>query len=45
MADNDFAMGYAMGNESGGSGSGGFWGGDGVWGFLILALLFGGRGF
>lgn len=45
MADNDFAMGYAMGNESGGGGGSGFWGGDGVWGFLILALLFGGRGF
>lgn len=50
MAENDFAMGYAMGQDSGGGGSsgggGGFWGGDGVWGFLILALLFGGgRGF
>ena len=42
MAENDFGMGYALGQDSGG---GGFWGGDGVWGFLILALLFGGRGF
>ena len=48
MAENDFGMGYAMGMDAGGgnrSGSDGFWGGDGVWGFLILALLFGGRGF
>ena len=46
MAENDFGMGYALGQDSGGgSGGGGFWGGDGVWGFLILALLFGGRGF
>ena len=48
MAENDFGMGYAMGMDAGGgnrSGGDGFWGGDGVWGFLILALLFGGRGF
>lgn len=46
MAENDFGMGYALGQDSGGgNGGGGFWGGDGVWGFLILALLFGGRGF
>lgn len=41
-------MGYAMGMDAGSgnrSGGDGFWGGDGVWGFLILALLFGGRGF
>lgn len=45
MAENDFGMGYALGQDSGGGNGGGFWGGDGVWGFLILALLFGGRGF
>lgn len=48
MAENDFGMGYAMGMDASGgnrSGGDGFWGGDGVWGFLILALLFGGRGF
>ena len=48
MAENDFGMGYAMGMDAGGgnrSGGDGFWGGDGVWGFLILALVFGGRGF
>ena len=47
MAENDFGMGYAMGMDAGvgnRSGGDGFWGGDGVWGFLILALLFGGRG-
>lgn len=44
MAENDFGMGYALGQDSGGGNNGGFWGGDGVWGFLILALLFGGRG-
>ena len=48
MADDNFAMGYAMGQDSANSnrsGGDGFWGGDGVWGFLILALLFGGNGF
>lgn len=45
MAENDFGMGYALGQDSVGGNGGGFWGGDGVWGFLILALLFGGRGF
>lgn len=45
MAENDFGMGYALGQDSGGGSGNGFWGGDGVWGFLILALLFGGRGF
>ena len=45
MAENDFGMGYALGQDSGGGSGSGFWGGDGVWGFLILALLLGGRGF
>lgn len=40
----DLSLGYMMGQSEGGN-NGGFWGGDGVWGFLILALLFGGRGF
>lgn len=44
MSEDNFAMGYAMGQDAGGNRnqSDGFWGGDGVWGFLILALLFGG---
>lgn len=42
MEDN-FAMGYAMGQDSGGrNGNGGFLGGDmGWWGIILLALLFG----
>lgn len=40
----DLSLGYMMGQSESGN-NGGFWGGDGVWGFLILALLFGGRGF
>lgn len=46
MAEDNFAMGYAMGQDAGNARgqSDGFWGGDGVWGFLILALLFGGGG-
>lgn len=43
----DFAMGYAMGQDSnGGNCNGNDWfGGGGIWGLLILALLFGGLGF
>ena len=39
----DFAMGYAMGqdNNNGGSNGGDWFGGGGIWGLLILALLFG----
>ena len=51
MAD-DFGMGYAMGAESGGN-NGGFFGGEGIWAIIILAMLgfgngaggFGGGGF
>ena len=40
MADNDFMTGYSIGqNEN--RGSNGFFGGDGIWGFLALALVFG----
>ncbi len=46
---NDLALGYVMGQDSGGGGSnggGGDWfGGAGIWGLLILALLFGWGGF
>ena len=43
MAD-DFGMGYAMGAESGGN-NGGFFGGEGIWAIIILAMLgFGGFG-
>lgn len=42
---NDFGMGYAMGMDSNRSG-GGFFGGEGLWAIIILAMLgFGGRGF
>lgn len=43
MAD-DFGMGYALGQDSGNSG--GFFGSDGIWAILILAMLgFGNGGF
>lgn len=46
--DNGFAMGYALGQDSGGcnNGGGGFgsWG-DGIWAVIILAILFGRGGF
>ena len=42
---NDMALGYMMGQDSGGNGGGWGWGDGGIWGLLILALLFGGRGF
>lgn len=41
----DFAMGYAMGQDSNGSGGNDWFGGSGIWGLLILALLFGYGGF
>lgn len=46
MADNnDFAMGYAMGQDSGGGGNGGFGGfGEGLWAIIILAMLGFGNG-
>lgn len=39
----DFATGYMAGQDSGGNG-GGMWGNDGIWAFLLFALIFGGRG-
>lgn len=47
MAENsDFAMGYAMGQDTNGGGDGfGFGGWGGLIGLLIVASLFGGRGF
>lgn len=44
MAEDGFAMGYALGQDSGGSNSGGGFGnwGDGIWAVIILAILFGG---
>lgn len=45
MAEDGFAMGYALGQDSGGSNCGGSgfgnWG-DGIWAVIILAILFGG---
>lgn len=46
MADNDFMTGYSIGqNEN--RNSGGLFGGEGIWGFLIFAMLvgWGGGGF
>lgn len=43
MAEDSFAMGYAMGQDSGGGNS--MFNGDGFWGIILLALLFGGGGF
>ena len=38
---NDFGMGYAMGQDSNRNSGGMFGGGDGWWGIILLALLFG----
>lgn len=38
----DFAMGYAMGQDNNNSNGNDWFGGGGIWGLLILALLFGG---
>ena len=41
MAENDFGMGYALGQDSGGGSGGGFWGGDGKPGKeVIIGKLF-----
>ena len=42
--DGGFAMGYALGAD-GSNGGGGMFNGDGFWGIILLALLFGNRGF
>lgn len=44
MAD-DFGMGYALGADSGNNNGGGMFNGDGFWGIILLALLFGNNGF
>ena len=41
MAEDNMALGYALGQDSG---NGGMWGGDGIWAFLLFALMFNGRG-
>lgn len=48
MAEDNFAMGYALGQDSNGNNNGGMFGNDGWWGIILLALLFGwgnGNGF
>ena len=40
MGEDNFAMGYALGQDGGNKG--GFFGGEGIWAVIILALLFGG---
>ena len=43
MAENDFAMGYAMGQDTnGGNGGMGSGFGEGLWAVIILAMLFNG---
>lgn len=46
MADDSFAMGYALGNDSnsGNGGNGGMFGGDWFWGIILLAMLWGNGG-
>lgn len=46
MAEDNFAMGYALGQDSNGGGNGGFGGGwgEGLWAIIILAMLGFGRG-
>lgn len=39
MSEDNFAMGYALGQDGGNKG--GFFGGEGIWAVIILALLFG----
>lgn len=39
MSEDNFAMGYALGQDGGNRG--GFFGGDGIWAVIVLALLFG----
>lgn len=44
MGEDNFAMGYALGQDSG-SNNGGMFGGDGWWALIIFAMIFGwGRG-
>lgn len=46
MADDGMTMGYLMGQSEGNNNGGGMWGNDGIWAFLLFALIFGGgRGF
>lgn len=40
MAD-DFGMGYALGQDSGGRSNEGFFGSEGIWAVIILAIIFG----
>lgn len=40
--DGGFAMGYALGQDSGGNSGNDMFGGGGLWGLLALALVFGG---
>lgn len=43
MSDDNFALGYAMGQDGGGgrSGDAGFFGNEGLWAVIILAIIFG----
>ena len=41
MAEDNFAMGYALGQDSNGGNNGGMFGNDGWWGIILLAMLFG----
>jgi len=42
MAEDNFAMGYALGQDSNGNGNGnGMWGNDGWWAIILFAMIFG----
>ena len=45
MSDDSMALGYALGQDSGGNRNDGMWGGDGWWAIILFAMIFGwGRG-
>lgn len=45
MGEDGFAMGYALGQDSGGGNNGGMFGSDGWWAIILFALIFGRGGY
>lgn len=45
MGEDGFAMGYALGQDSGGARNDGMFGGDGWWAIILFALIFGRGGY
>ncbi len=41
MAEDNFAMGYALGQDSGNGNGNGMWGNDGWWAIILFAMIFG----